>query len=98
MTELLTTELIANAVEHVGEPMTVRISRDTEAIRVEIDDPSPTEPIRLDPHSTDEHGRGVFLVDAMANRWGAVSHPGDGKTVWFELDVQTGHDEAHRTD
>jgi anti-sigma regulatory factor (Ser/Thr protein kinase) len=95
VTELLATELVANAVDHVGEPMTVRIARDIDAIRVEVDDPSPTEPILQDAGSTDERGRGVFLIEAMANRWGAVSHPGDGKTVWFELDVSTGLHEAH---
>jgi anti-sigma regulatory factor (Ser/Thr protein kinase) len=95
VTALLATELVSNVVAHVGEPMSVRISRTPEAIRVEIDDPDPSPPLLQHSDLTEDHGRGVFLVDALANRWGSVGHPGDGKTVWFELDVQTGHDEAH---
>jgi hypothetical protein len=49
------------------------------------------------PEPTDEHGRGAFLVDALANDWGADVHPEDGKTVWFEIDITTATIEAHET-
>jgi hypothetical protein len=34
----------------------------------------------------DEHGRGLLLVDRLANRWGVDSQP-PGKRVWFELEI-----------
>jgi anti-sigma regulatory factor (Ser/Thr protein kinase) len=89
--ELLATELVTNVVEHVGTPMSVRASRQQDLIRLEVDDPSPEPPVLESSGSSDDHGRGVFLVDALAGRWGAIRHPGDdGKTVWFELDLRCG--------
>ena len=95
VTELLATELVSNVVMHVHEPMSVRVSRMSDSIRVEVEDPSPDPPTLETFDATDEHHRGMFLVDTLANRWGAIGHPDDGKTVWFELDVTTGHEEAH---
>ncbi len=63
-------------------------------MRVEIDDPSPQVPVVRHPDAVDEHGRGVLLVDQLANAWGVEPHD-DGKTVWFELDVSTATDEVH---
>jgi serine/threonine-protein kinase RsbW len=98
ITELLASELVANAVVHVGRPMTVRISRRDDAIRVEVQDESPRLPSLDTPDPTGERGRGVFLVDALATGWGAEVHPDDGKTVWFELDTTTAIVEAHGDD
>jgi anti-sigma regulatory factor (Ser/Thr protein kinase) len=97
-TELLASELVANAVVHVGRPMTVRISRRDDAIRVEVQDESQQLPSLRTPDPTSERGRGVFLVDALATDWGADVHPDDGKTVWFELDITTATVEAHGDD
>jgi len=98
VTELLATELVSNVVKHVGRPMTVRIMRQQGSIRVEIDDPGDDVPVLEHPDSRTEHGRGVLVVDALADEWGTKVHPDGGKTVWFELDVATGHAEAHDTD
>jgi anti-sigma regulatory factor (Ser/Thr protein kinase) len=95
VTELLATELVANVVTHVGAPMTLRVRRGPSTMRVEIDDPSPEVPVVRHPDSADEHGRGVLLVDRLANAWGVESHRDDGKTVWFELDVSTATEEVH---
>jgi anti-sigma regulatory factor (Ser/Thr protein kinase) len=94
VTELLVTELVANVVTHVGSPMTLRVQREPATMRVEIDDPSPELPVVHHPDSADEHGRGVLLVDQLADAWGVESRP-DGKTVWFELDVSTATNEVH---
>jgi len=94
VTELLVTELVANVVTHVGAPMTLRVHRTATMMRVEIDDPSPELPVVRHPGAADEHGRGVLLVDQLANSWGSEPHD-DGKTVWFELDVSTATAEAH---
>lgn len=97
VTELLATELVANVVTHVGRPMTLRVYRSPSTMRVEIDDPSSQVPVVRHPGQADEHGRGVLLVDQLANAWG-VELRGDstgGKTVWFEIDVSTATAEAH---
>jgi anti-sigma regulatory factor (Ser/Thr protein kinase) len=94
VTELLVTELVANVVIHVGSPMTLRVQRSPSTMRVEIEDPSPQLPVVHHPNTADEHGRGVLLVDQLANAWGAEARP-DGKTVWFELDVSTATSEVH---
>jgi anti-sigma regulatory factor (Ser/Thr protein kinase) len=86
VTELLVSELVANVVMHVGSPMTVRVMRSAAKVRVEIDDPSPRVPVIRYAGTADEHGRGVLLIDRLANAWGVDARP-DGKTVWFELDV-----------
>jgi anti-sigma regulatory factor (Ser/Thr protein kinase) len=94
VTELLVTELVANVVTHVDAPMTLRVYREPKRVRVEIDDPSSELPEVHHPDSADEHGRGVLLVDQLADAWGAELHEG-GKTVWFELDVSTATEEVH---
>jgi anti-sigma regulatory factor (Ser/Thr protein kinase) len=83
---LLTSELVANVVRHVGAPMTLRVRRTGSAIRVEVDDPSCASPLVQRVRPSSEHGRGVFLVDAIASDWGTESTP-RGKTVWFELET-----------
>ena len=94
VTELLVTELVANVVTHVGSPMTLRVQRNHTTMRVEIEDPSPDVPIVRHPDAAEEHGRGVLLVERLANAWG-VEPRSDGKTVWFELDVSTATTEVH---
>jgi anti-sigma regulatory factor (Ser/Thr protein kinase) len=95
VTELLASELVSNAVVHVGHPMTVRISRRPDSIRVEVQDESQQLPSLGTPDLTSAHGRGVWLVDALATDWGAEVDPEHGKTVWFELDTTTANVEAH---
>jgi hypothetical protein len=94
VTELLVTELVANVVTHVGAPMTLRVHRNSRTMRVELDDPSTQVPTVQHPDAAEEHGRGVLLVDRLANAWGVEPHD-DGKTVWFELDVSTATEEVH---
>jgi anti-sigma regulatory factor (Ser/Thr protein kinase) len=85
---LLASELVSNAVIHVARPMTLRISRRCNRIRVEVDDESNDAPSVRRPDATEEHGRGLFLVDALATDWGTDIRP-EGKTVWFEVDTTT---------
>lgn len=85
-TELVVTELIANAVRHAGTEIVVRLSllRDNGGVRAEVTDRS-TRPVRPRHVGTmSEHGRGLFLIDTLSSRWGADA-TGDGKTVWAEI-------------
>ena len=64
---------------------------DRDSVRIEVHDDA-FEPPRMgsfDPDATS--GRGLALVDAMADRWG-VEPDGPaqrGKRIWFELRVRT---------
>lgn len=87
---LLANELVTNAVEHAGgEAVLDAVVRDG-AIRVEVTDSSPAIPQAPDAlgGDLDERGRGLFLIAALASRWGADRRP-QGKTVWCELDLGT---------
>src|SRR6478735_4957370 len=66
VTELLASELVTNAVRHVHEPFTLRASAapDRSVLRVEVDDPSPAEPLVQHPPSDAEGGRGMQMVDS----------------------------------
>jgi anti-sigma regulatory factor (Ser/Thr protein kinase) len=94
VTELLATEMVANVVTHVGAPMTMRVTRGPSTMRVEIEDTSTAVPVVRHPDHADEHGRGVLLIDELADAWG-VEPRADGKTVWFEIDVSTATAEVH---
>jgi anti-sigma regulatory factor (Ser/Thr protein kinase) len=92
--ELLTAELVANVVRHVGAPMQLRVLQRPTAIRVEVDDVSGEVPVRQAPDSTAERGRGMLIVESLARAWGVERMEG-GKTVWFEVDIE-GDDWEHR--
>ncbi len=85
--ELLTTELVTNAILHAGTPVRVVAHRSTpEVVVVKVFDGSPRLPSRS-PRASDpdaERGRGLFLIDQLANCWGAEPADG-GKVVWFTL-------------
>ena len=58
VTELLTDELVSNAVRHVGAPMTIRAIWRPAALRIEVDDPSPEPPTLLAPNPFATSGAG----------------------------------------
>ncbi|PRY10822.1 ATP-binding protein [Kineococcus rhizosphaerae] len=82
--ELLTTELVTNAVRHGGEPIEVRFRRLDGSVRVSVSDGGPGRPLVRHVPPTATGGRGVALVDTLARRWGSDT-AATGKTVWFEL-------------
>lgn len=81
---LLVSELAGNAVRHGSGEFDVSVSRSAHTIRVSVHDSSPTAPTRKAVSVDAEGGRGIWLVEALAGRWGTEVQPG-GKDVWFEL-------------
>src|SRR3954465_5109523 len=57
--ELLTGELVANVVLHVGSPMELRASRRPASLRIEVDDPSTKAPVGRRPDPAEAHGRRI---------------------------------------
>ena len=94
VTELLTDELVTNVVRHARTPMTVRAQRRPSRIRVEVDDTNRDRPALMHPEPLALNGRGMLLVDTLADDWGTDVHD-DGKTVWFEIDARRAAEEMH---
>jgi PAS domain S-box-containing protein len=81
---LLVSELLTNAMRHTGEPIGLRLHHTEHEIIAEISDDHPQLPRRTLPAPADEDGRGLTLVDALADRWGSLPANGS-KIVWFAL-------------
>ncbi|MCD7443002.1 ATP-binding protein [Streptomyces lincolnensis] len=90
--ELLTAELVANAVEHTAgdAPIELVVELLPTGCQVEVHDPDPAPPGHLtlpeceDPDPWQEHGRGLLLIRALSSSCG--HRPTEsGKAVWFRL-------------
>lgn len=86
--KLATTELVANAVLHGDGPLTLVVDVRPEIVRVEVHDHGarhlPGSAVVPQPDA--ERGRGLLIVEAVADRWGvAKDELPPGKAVWFEL-------------
>ncbi|WP_419997949.1 ATP-binding protein [Streptomyces boninensis] len=84
---LLVSELVGNAVRHTGaRTFGLRMLRRRGWIRIEVRDPSRGLPCLMPVREMDTSGRGLFLVDKLADRWGVDLLP-RGKSTWFEMRV-----------
>ncbi|WP_181785949.1 ATP-binding protein [Streptomyces phytophilus] len=78
-------ELVTNALVHGtprGRQLRVHVAVDDGAVRIEVHDASGASPYLRHPAPTDDHGRGLQLVDALADEWGTRDRDGLGKLVW----------------
>src|ERR1035441_7606142 len=70
-----------------SKEFTLRLRRGAETVWVEVFDADLRLPRIRSAGETDEGGRGLYLVDQLASRWG--SRPTrDGKAVWFEMPLR----------
>jgi anti-sigma regulatory factor (Ser/Thr protein kinase) len=81
--QLLVSELVTNAVLHAASAPTVAIHLFDDHVHVEVLDDR-NQDARLTEAHDDESGRGVALVDALAERWGTIVVEA-GKIVWFDV-------------
>ncbi|KIF07508.1 histidine kinase [Streptomyces sp. RSD-27] len=82
-TELILSELVTNALRHGSAPVRVRLLHD-HGLTCEVWDGSSTAPHLRYAATTDEGGRGLFLVAQLSEHWGTRYTPG-GKVIWAEL-------------
>jgi len=85
--ELLTCELVTNAVQHATDAagITVVVIRHGQYVHVDvIDDGRAGLPHWREANGDDESGRGFQLINEIAYRWGFVRER-DGTCVWFEI-------------
>jgi Stage II sporulation protein E (SpoIIE) len=78
----------ANGGQANGTPpakeFALRLRRGTTSVWVEVFDPDLRLPRIRTAGETDEGGRGLYLVEQLATRWGSRPTP-EGKAVWFEM-------------
>jgi anti-sigma regulatory factor (Ser/Thr protein kinase) len=85
--ELLTSELVTNALVHTDHDAVLTATVGPRGLRVEVRDFVARRPRLRVPNADDgTHGRGLVLVQSLADAWGVRVH-GVGKAVWFELDA-----------
>jgi hypothetical protein len=85
---LLTSEIVTNSVRHAGAgehgDFGFELVLSPASVRVEVADRGPGfVPAPVQPGPEDPGGRGLLLVDSLADRWGTAD---GGRRVWFELD------------
>lgn len=83
---LIVSELATNALHHAGSPFRAVVDRRRGGLRVGVEDATETPLQRRAVTMDDVSGRGVHIVEALAERWGASPLPG-GKVVWAELSL-----------
>ncbi|WP_406860533.1 SpoIIE family protein phosphatase [Streptomyces sp. HUAS MG47] len=93
-TELILSELVTNAIRYGAPPVRVRLLCDR-VLTCEVFDGSNTSPRLRRAETTDEGGRGLFLVAQCAQRWG-TRYTTRGKVIWSEQPLHDGTSDAFR--
>jgi anti-sigma regulatory factor (Ser/Thr protein kinase) len=84
--QLLVTEAVANSVQHGSGPITVELVCSATSVHVTVHDTSPAAPVLQHVGNRATGGRGVDLIDRLADHWGSDPDPdAAGKTVWFDV-------------
>ncbi|WP_405485339.1 SpoIIE family protein phosphatase [Streptomyces sp. NBC_00009] len=90
-TELVVSELVTNAIRYASGPIRLRLIVER-ALICEVSDAGASAPHLRHPRTTDEGGRGLFLVSQFSQRWGA-RYTLDGKVIWAEQSLTEQTDE-----
>ena len=81
---LLVSELVTNAVRHAeSDVIQVGVRTDRSRPSGHLTDESPETPRQQSPGLDEPGGRGLMIVDQLAQAWGVDPLPGDGKRIWF---------------
>lgn len=87
---LVASELVGNAVRHTPPgPLDITWDIDPGGVTVRVADPSSTLPTLRAPLETEPGGRGLTIVAAVSDDWGAYPL-GSGKRVWAHVPVRRG--------
>jgi hypothetical protein len=78
--ELLTAELVGQAMLRSPEQITVRASFDGHVVRVEVVDDA--------KGPSDPSAPALAILDALAGSWGVLDDPSAGHIVWVEVETE----------
>ncbi|SDQ52090.1 ATP-binding protein [Quadrisphaera sp. DSM 44207] len=81
---LCTSELVTNAIVHGRSEVRLTVTTSAGRVRIEVGDDNSRHPTLQPADDGALDGRGLFIVDLLATRWG-VRDDAIGKVVWFEL-------------
>ncbi|MFE2037854.1 ATP-binding protein [Streptomyces scopuliridis] len=85
--QLIVSELVTNAVRYGTEPgdsLLLTLTAMAASVRVEVRDPVRRRPCLRGASNERDRGRGLFIVEALAERWGVTDQP-FGKAVWADV-------------
>lgn len=86
--QMLTSEVVTNAIAHGRGDIVLWASRAADEARVEVLDGAAEGPRPMMPAEDAESGRGLLLLEALSSAWGVRRVPGrTGKSVWFTMRV-----------
>jgi anti-sigma regulatory factor (Ser/Thr protein kinase) len=86
---LLTSETVTNAFIHGRSEAKIRVKAVPGRLLVEVADENSRHPQRANHDDDALDGRGLAIVELLADRWGVVDEA-YGKTVWFEVRAAAG--------
>ena len=78
---LVANELVANAIVHARSAPSLRLEASGSALLLRVTDASPDLPVARKATLDGHGGRGLLLVETLADRWG-IDASSSGKTVW----------------
>ena len=95
--ELMTSELVSNALLHAASECTVTVETHDRLITVAVSDAGAGQPTVRTPDDHELSGRGLMIVAALASDWGIEeSAPAPGKVVWFRVERPESTDPPHQ--
>jgi len=83
--QLVATELVANAIVHASSAPVLSLATDGSALVLRVADRSRERPVARAPTADAAGGRGLLMVESLADRWG-VEENGAGKVVWVTFE------------
>lgn len=83
--QLVTTELVENALKHTNAEPSLRFELRRGFMTVAVTDDSPVRPAVGEAEPGRDSGRGLHLVTTLAHTWGATPTLAGGKVVWAVL-------------
>jgi anti-sigma regulatory factor (Ser/Thr protein kinase) len=88
--ELVVSELVTNAVRAGAQTVQISLNLHHRELEVQVADDGPGWPRLVQPTEREPHGRGLLLVDALADQWHAERLAGGGKRVIVTVGLPVG--------
>lgn len=84
---IMVSEMATNSVRHAQSAFRVVVERTDDVVRVTVHDDGGGTPAVQSPTPDKPSGRGLYIVEVLADAWGVDQGAGGAKAVWFSLDL-----------